>query len=177
MQWSLCESNLWPLGLESSTLPLNHCAPSHTFPPKCKFNWMNLININFNPFLASGYIWCLLISLANRFDPDQARKKCWSCSGSKMFYMDGRWYPWMFIKLQVTKKHMGHFAVKPDCCMQTRKAQTSLHLRKPRILCPYAYEPWHVISNNVVSATSKASDQPAHTRSLIRAFPSRLNIL
>ena len=35
----------------------------------------------------------------------------------------------------------------------------------------------HEISNNVVCATSKASDQPAHTRSLIRAFASRLNIL
>ena len=38
-------------------------------------------------------------------------------------------------------------------------------------------EPRHEISNNVVCATSKASDQPAHTRSLIRAFASRLNIL
>ena len=35
----------------------------------------------------------------------------------------------------------------------------------------------HEISNNVVSATNKASDQPAHTRSLIRAFASRLSIL
>ena len=35
----------------------------------------------------------------------------------------------------------------------------------------------HEISNNVVCATSKGSDQPAHTRSLIRAFASRLNIL
>ena len=39
------------------------------------------------------------------------------------------------------------------------------------------YEPVHEISNNVVSATSKASDQPAHTRSLIRAFVCRLSIL
>ena len=38
-------------------------------------------------------------------------------------------------------------------------------------------EPRHLISTNVVCATSKASDQPAHTRSLIRAFASRLNIL
>ena len=38
-------------------------------------------------------------------------------------------------------------------------------------------EPRHEISNNVVCATSKDSDQPAHTRSLIRAFASRLNIL
>ena len=37
--------------------------------------------------------------------------------------------------------------------------------------------PQHEISNNVVCATSKGSDQPAHTRSLIRAFASRLSIL
>ena len=36
---------------------------------------------------------------------------------------------------------------------------------------------WHDISNNVVCATSKASDQSAHMRSLISAFASRLNIL
>ena len=39
------------------------------------------------------------------------------------------------------------------------------------------FEPWHEISNNVICATSKASDQPAHMRSLIRAFASRLSIL
>ena len=38
-------------------------------------------------------------------------------------------------------------------------------------------EPVHEISNNVACATSKASDQPAHTRSLIRAFDSRLSFL
>ena len=38
-------------------------------------------------------------------------------------------------------------------------------------------EPVHRISNKVVCATSKASDQPAHTRSLIRVIASRLNIL
>ena len=38
-------------------------------------------------------------------------------------------------------------------------------------------EPVHEISNNVVCATSKASDQPAHTRRLIRALASRLSIL
>ena len=42
---------------------------------------------------------------------------------------------------------------------------------------PEPYEPRHENSNNVVCATSKASDQPAHTRSLIRAFASRMNIL
>ena len=40
-----------------------------------------------------------------------------------------------------------------------------------------SYEPLHEISNNVVCATSKASDQPVHMRSLIRAFAARLNIL
>ena len=39
------------------------------------------------------------------------------------------------------------------------------------------FEPRHEISNNVVCATSKASDQPAHTRSLISAFASRLDII
>ena len=39
------------------------------------------------------------------------------------------------------------------------------------------FEPQHEISSNVVCAGSKGSDQPAHTRSLIRAFASRLNIL
>ena len=39
------------------------------------------------------------------------------------------------------------------------------------------FEPRNEISNNVVCATSKGLDQPAHTRSLIRAFTSRLNIL
>ena len=33
-------------------------------------------------------------------------------------------------------------------------------------------EPVHEISNNVVCAVSKASDQPAHMRSMIRAFAS-----
>ena len=41
----------------------------------------------------------------------------------------------------------------------------------------FVFEPVHEISNDVVCATSKVSDQPAHTRSLIRAFPSRLSIL
>ena len=38
-----------------------------------------------------------------------------------------------------------------------------------------ACEPQYEIFNNVVCATSKASDQPAHTCSLIRAFASCLN--
>ena len=43
---------------------------------------------------------------------------------------------------------------------------------------PYKrFEPVHEIFNNVVCATSIASDQPAHMRSQIRAFASHLSIL
>ena len=42
--------------------------------------------------------------------------------------------------------------------------------------CNYIIEPRHEIYSNVVWVTSKASYQPAHTRSLIRAFACRLNI-
>ena len=42
---------------------------------------------------------------------------------------------------------------------------------------PLKIEPRHEISSNVVFASSKASDQPAHMRSLIRAFACCLNIL
>ena len=38
-------------------------------------------------------------------------------------------------------------------------------------------EPQDDISNNVVCATSKGSDQPVHMCSLIRAFASHLDIL
>ena len=54
------------------------------------------------------------------------------------------------------------------------------HLSRLVLGLGYLYtiiEPVHDISNNVVCVTSKASDQPAHTRSLIRGFASRLSIL
>ena len=41
----------------------------------------------------------------------------------------------------------------------------------------FPFEPRHEISNNVVCATGTCSDQPAQTRSLIRAFANHLNIL
>ena len=58
--------------------------------------------------------------------------------------------------------------------------EESIHVCMEYILrarCIIIIEPQHEISNNVVCATSKASDQPAHTRSLIRDFASHLNIL
>ena len=41
----------------------------------------------------------------------------------------------------------------------------------------HVYEPQHEISNNVICVTSKCSDQPAHTLSLIKAFAGHLTIL
>ena len=60
--------------------------------------------------------------------------------------------------------------------------RTKVQCSKPILSETFAFEaivnePVHEISNNVVCATSKASDHPAHMRSLIRAFASRLNIL
>ena len=61
---------------------------------------------------------------------------------------------------------------------------STLPVRKPvceLIVCFFLFykqhNTVHEISNNVVCATSKALDQPAHTRSLIRAFASRLSVL
>ena len=50
-------------------------------------------------------------------------------------------------------------------------------LGTPRRFIEVPYEPVYEISNNAVCATSKGSDKPAHMRSLIRAFASRLSIL
>ena len=41
------------------------------------------------------------------------------------------------------------------------------------LLLANAQEPRHEISKNVICATSKASDEPAHKLSLIRTFASR----
>ena len=56
-------------------------------------------------------------------------------------------------------------------------SKVSVHIMAVGLKYGFIYEPWHEISNNVVCATSNCSDQPAHTRSLIRAFASRLNII
>ena len=52
-----------------------------------------------------------------------------------------------------------------------------LHKKNARLIHVWIYEPRHEISNNVVCATSKGSDQPAHMHRLIRAFACRLNII
>ena len=68
---------------------------------------------------------------------------------------------------------MNGFEQRDNGCNIKSWFGSNVHAHLPEI----RNEPVHEISNNVVCATSKASDQPAHTRSLIRAFASRLNIL
>ena len=55
--------------------------------------------------------------------------------------------------------------------------QTSIVLNSVRGCVDYVVNQHIKISYNVVCATSKASDKPAHIHSLIRAFASYLNIL
>ena len=61
-------------------------------------------------------------------------------------------------------------------CLRTPGAQTIMQSIQSHLTLR-SHELRHEISNNVVCVTSKASDQPAHMCSLIRAFASHLNIL
>ena len=74
-------------------------------------------------------------------------------------------------KVSSLEQYANHLQRERDF-LQSQVMLISLTL-KARLI----YEPVHEISNNVVCATSKASDQPAHTHSLIRAYASCLNIL
>ena len=63
-------------------------------------------------------------------------------------------------------------------CLLKRSSEKEIKFLGLIITCdPSIYELCHEISNNVVCVTSKPSDQPVRTRSLIRALASRLNIL
>ena len=46
-------------------------------------------------------------------------------------------------------------------------------MKRKKVWLQIGFETWHGISHNGVCATSKASDLPARTRSLIRAVASR----
>ena len=72
----------------------------------------------------------------------------------------------MIVKL-LTKQHLEFLGLTGSC---TGSSESTL------VKMPHCWKS-HEISNNVVCATSKASDQPARTRSLFRAFASRLSIL
>ena len=69
-----------------------------------------------------------------------------------------------------------------ELCPEEYKAKNRKYVESVGVLLApfielHTCEPRHEIPNNVVCATSKGSDQPAHTHSLIRAFASRLIIL
>ena len=64
-----------------------------------------------------------------------------------------------------------------DDSVQSRQSLHCSHTKEGAEMNAQAKSHFHEISNNVVCATSKDLDQPAHTRSLIIAFASRLNIL
>ena len=59
----------------------------------------------------------------------------------------------------------GYILVIKQCRYRSKPSDQDLHC--------YTYERRHEISINAVRATTKGSDQPLHTHSLIRAFDSR----
>ena len=76
------------------------------------------------------------------------------------------------VKDQTKQTHKGRYQHRPAHDTVMKKNITPLATWQQEQI-----EPRHEISNNVVCTTSKGSDQPAHTRSLIRAFASSKNIL
>ena len=57
------------------------------------------------------------------------------------------------------------------------RQQSNIFQSKVILMACYLIKPVHEISNNLLCDTNNASDQPAHTCSLIRLFASRLSIL
>ena len=85
------------------------------------------------------------------------------------------------IRKTIKAKQLALSLTCQDDCKTRKDTKYSITKQVPNSESPQTMgatiEPRHEISNNVVCATSKASDQHAHTRSLIRAFACRLNIL
>ena len=79
--------------------------------------------------------------------------------------------------MAVRCRDIGLLTFKKKCCFANVYKQQNACYLNIHIISKFKFEPVREISNNVVCATSKASDQPAHTRSLIRGFASRLSIL
>ena len=80
----------------------------------------------------------------------------------------------MIVKL-LTEHHLEFLCLKGGC--RGSSESTLVKMSNCWKFHAAAHEPVHELSNNMVCATSKALDQPAHTRSLIRAFASRLSNL
>ena len=75
----------------------------------------------------------------------------------------------MIVKL-LTEHHLEFLSLNGGCIVSSES--TLVKMSNCWKSHATAHEPVHEISNNVVCATSKASDQPAHTHSLIRAYAS-----
>ena len=117
-------------------------------------------NIPFFKFRASGDFWILLLTFANKLDPDQVKQNIWRNLGPNCF--------------DTVTVFLKDFLKKVSKICKWQKSMQNNPVYKE--LC-ITFEPRHEISNNVVCVTSKASDQAALMCSLIRVFASRLNIL
>ena len=76
---------------------------------------------------------------------------------------------------KIKLKEKGVKVIYHSHTLQSKNIKEKIEYNKNQVIL--RNEPRHEIYNNVVCATNKASDQPAHTCSLIRAFASRMNIL
>ena len=97
----------------------------------------------------------LLVNFANNLGPDKTRQ---NLIRSKLFGTQR----FFFEKVDFEKKNQ-----QPTSKHAKLLSRQSV---KGMTTCNKTYEPRHEISINVVCAASKVSDQPAHMRSLIRAF-------
>ena len=86
----------------------------------------------------------------------------------------------LIIIMLIPNSNSNHFIIKlaTHLCMLTGGQISIFYVfALISLFHSFPFEPVHKISNNVICATSKALDQPAHTRSLIRAIACHLNIL
>ena len=145
MQWCWWGSNLRPFGLESSTLPLSHCAP-------ILHSSLNMYLSQFLNHVPTRFLIAVLVHL----NACQCQNLNWASFWCRTKLPDQ--FVWIW--------HPKNQQICPysQLCVSVYQFMSLI-------------EPVHEISNNVVYATSKASDQPAHMRSLIRAFAIRLHIL
>ena len=103
---------------------------------------------------------------------------CMSCANlpANTFYRGSK--KTIFFKVSKGAKIRNRYNQVPHLTQDTNgKATNSQKDITSHITSQVKFEPRHEISNNVVCATSKASDQPVHTRSLIRTLASLLNML
>ena len=167
------------------TLLICVCSSSHSWENPCNHNFMSCwwfvpwFRIDSSKIERSLGCYIVLVLLERTLCRQRIKQMlisnvlCWCvCSN---FRWSHRWY------LSGTVGNLCLYVMETICSWFHFD---SLHVFLYTIFCQHriykrkAYlSQKHEISNNVVLSTSKGSDQPAHPRSLIRAFASRLNIL